>query len=80
MAVLLRDLHRARSALAEEDPALSNLALGYFLALVSYLASGVFLHLSYVRYFWVVVALAIVVTVLARARSEGRDPRLRPSS
>ena len=51
MAVLLRDLHRARSALAEEDPALSNLALGYFLATVSCLASGVFPHLSYVRYF-----------------------------
>jgi hypothetical protein len=33
------------------------MAAGFMLALVGYLASGLFLHLSYARYFWLILAL-----------------------
>jgi hypothetical protein len=37
---------------------LAQLAQGFLLALVAYLASGLFLQLSYQRYFWLLIALA----------------------
>jgi putative inorganic carbon (HCO3(-)) transporter len=40
------------------DPERALVASSLFFGLVAYLASAAFLHLSYQRYFWVVLALA----------------------
>lgn len=47
----------ARRANLEQDPEMADLATTYLLALVCYLTTGVFLHLSYMRYFYLVLAL-----------------------
>ena len=45
---------------------------GAGLGLVAYLASAAFLHLSYQRYFWIVLALASsAIWALRRDRAEG---------
>lgn len=54
----LMQLMRARTRALATRPDLAAIAAGFMLALVGYLASGMFLHLSYARYFWLVLALA----------------------
>ncbi len=46
------------------------LAQGFFAAILVYIYSGMFLHLSYVRYFWLLVALAA-----AAGRLPGQETR-----
>jgi hypothetical protein len=47
----------ARRVNLTSDPEMADLATAYLLALVCYLSTGVFLHLSYMRYFYIVLAL-----------------------
>jgi putative inorganic carbon (HCO3(-)) transporter len=54
----LVQLARARARALARRPDLAAMASGFMLALVAYLATGIFLHLSYARYFWLVLALA----------------------
>ena len=54
----ISQLWRARQAVESADPQLSLMASGLMLALVAYLATGLFLHFSYIRYFWLVLAVA----------------------
>jgi len=62
--VTLRDLlRRARGTENTEDRELAN---AYFLAVVAYLLCGVFLHLSFIRYFWFLVGIASAATALPR--------------
>jgi O-antigen ligase len=58
VGVTLRELHRARRRWRQRRPELADLAAGFLFALTAYMATGVFLHLSYERYFWILVALA----------------------
>jgi putative inorganic carbon (HCO3(-)) transporter len=51
-------LHRAMRYWRRLDPERSMIASSIFFGLVAYLASAAFLHLSYQRYFWIVLALA----------------------
>ena len=51
-------LHRATRYWRRLDPERSMIASSIFFGLVAYLASAAFLHLSYQRYFWIVLALA----------------------
>ncbi len=55
---LLLDLRRLRLTLVATRPDLARLATGFTLVLLAYLGTGVFLHLAYERYYWVMVALA----------------------
>ena len=52
-------------------------ATGYLLALVAYLAAGIFLHMSYIRFFYVILGLAGAVTCMAAARAAD-DARAEP--
>ena len=53
-------------------PDLAAMAAGFMLALVAYLASGLFLHLSYARYFWLVLALGgAAASVILQATDGG---------
>ncbi|MGH3018555.1 MAG: hypothetical protein ACRDNR_00135, partial [Gaiellaceae bacterium] len=55
------------------DPERSMIASSIFFGLVAYLASAAFLHLSYQRYFWIVLALASsAVWALRRDQAELR--------
>jgi O-antigen ligase len=56
--VTMRDLLRARRKLRESQPDLSRLASAVFLAVVAFLATSVFLHASFIRYQWFVLAVA----------------------
>jgi hypothetical protein len=68
---------RMRNWWRSRDRRMEYLATGFILALACYLATGLFLHFSYVRYFWLVLALADatsnigVVTAQSPTRSTG---------
>jgi hypothetical protein len=69
--LLMRDLDRLRRDLAGRRPELSRMAAGFFLVLIAYLGTGIFLHLAFERYYWLMVALtASAVSVLQRASKD----------
>jgi putative inorganic carbon (hco3(-)) transporter len=68
--VILRNRHK----LAATNAGLNNLVLGFAFVMIAYLASGIFLHLAYIRYFWVVLALVDVSAYLSQQTAEpGRE-------
>lgn len=71
--VTLRNLYRARRWWLASRPALAHLAMGFLLAIVAYLVSGVALHLSYERYLWFLMALAGIAAHLALNGDPARD-------
>ena len=73
VTVTLVGLARARRAALATRPDLAALASGFLLAIVAYLASGVFLHLSYARYFWLMLALGGVAAIVVRAAVRDDD-------
>jgi O-antigen ligase len=56
--VTLRDLWRARRRLAKARPDHARLVTGVMLAVVAFLTTSVFLHASFIRYQWFLLALA----------------------
>jgi O-antigen ligase len=54
---------------------LTNMVTGFALSLVTYMTTGIFLHLSYIRYFWLIMALAGAAAVMAlrEADPDGED-------
>jgi hypothetical protein len=69
MAVIgatLLPLWRLRRRLRIKRPDLANIAASFFLSVLAYLYTGVFLHLSYERYFWLLLALAAVAAAVIR--------------
>lgn len=71
----VRNLARARSYWLNKSPELANLATGFLLALLSYMTTGIFLHLSYIRYFWFMLALCGAASqILGESVEELRSP------
>lgn len=71
--LLLRDLWRIRQRARGSRPEVERLAMGFVLALLSYLGTGVFLHLAFQRYYWLLVGLsAAAAWILRRELQEGR--------
>ena len=75
--VTLWQLSRARRAALRTRPDLAAIATGFLLSIVAYLASGLFLHLSYARYYWLLLALGgaaamVIGRVVAAADDSGR--------
>ena len=67
LAILFLTLHNLVSAhnqWREKQPDLSNIATAFTLSLIAFMTTGLFLHLSYLRYFSLILALANVVTML----------------
>jgi len=58
----LRNLVRARKQWLGSHPDQSYLATAFFQVLVSYIMTGLFLHLSYMRFFYLMIALAVVAS------------------
>ena len=87
----LTSMMRLRKRYRETHPDMAFLTAGYLLGLFGYLLTAVFLHLSYVRYFWVLIALcgaAIHIfqqqikqeTELAEAEADAEKVRLTAQS
>jgi putative inorganic carbon (HCO3(-)) transporter len=74
-AVTLRELGRARRRCLERRPDLAALAAGFIVAIVAYMASAVFLHFAFIRYFWLLMALAAATARIAleAVRREDED-------
>ena len=66
MAIFLYSLYRlaiARTYWLERNRTdFANLCTGFFLAIISYMTTGIFLHIAYIRFLWLIMALAAVVS------------------
>ena len=58
LGLTLRDLIRVRRRWLKSRPDIAAMATGLMLSIVTYMTTGLFLHLSYARYFWLMLALA----------------------
>jgi hypothetical protein len=65
----LRYLARVRKRWIAEEPDLANMATAYMLSIVTYLTTGIFLHFAFIRYFWLIMALAAAVIYIAEQRA-----------
>jgi len=68
----LRNLEKVRKRTMQTHPDISNMAAAFFMAIISYLAAGVFLTLAFERYFWLILGLADALFVIVM-RSESFD-------
>lgn len=78
MTILLTtlwQLARARRRWIGRRTDLANMVTGLGLAVITYMTTGIFLHLSYIRYFWLIMALAGVAAVIALREpdTDGQD-------
>ena len=48
--------------LARNQMGMLNLCTGFFLAIICYMTTGIFLHWAYIRYLWLTVALAVIAS------------------
>jgi O-antigen ligase len=71
LAALSRARRPARAAGLTD---LAHTAAGFQLALVAYLATAVFLHLAFIRYFWLLLGLAAAAASIARREGERPVP------
>lgn len=56
--VIMQQLWNERRRWLQSRPELANFATAFFLSLSAYVISAVFNHLSYQRYFWLLLALS----------------------
>jgi putative inorganic carbon (hco3(-)) transporter len=67
--ITFRGLARARKRWLDEEPEIANMATAYMLSIVTYLTTGIFLHFAFIRYFWLIMALAAAVIYIAEQRA-----------
>lgn len=60
-------LEHARKRLEGRDPTLWGTVCGMELGLIIYLGTSLFLHSAYIRYFWLLLGLCVVVSTAERA-------------
>lgn len=70
---LLFRLFRARKFWARTNPEIANLAAAFALSILAYLGAGMFLHLSFERYFWFLLAMAGALLQTSRAERRGTE-------
>ena len=71
----LRGLARARKRWLQDEPEIANMATAYMLSIVTYLTTGIFLHFAFIRYFWLIMALAAAVIYIAEQRALANQKR-----
>jgi hypothetical protein len=72
--VTIAQLRRLARLWARRRPDLSDLAQACVLSLIAYLTTGLFLQLSFQRYFWILIALSnALIWMLTRADRNGGD-------
>ena len=70
---LLFRLWRLRRRFVNKRPELANMATAFWLSLVAYLTSAVFLQLSYQRYYWLLTAFAGATVIILERSSQADD-------
>jgi len=71
--LLLRDLWRIRRRAPPERNEIRRLALGFILAILAYLGTGMFLHLAYHRYYWLLIGLSAAAVWIMRGELRAGD-------
>lgn len=74
----VRELLRARRASIVRRPDLERLTTPFVLALLTYYVTGMFLHLSFGRFYWLILAVAgaaAVITLRETAATDASDQR-----
>jgi putative inorganic carbon (HCO3(-)) transporter len=66
----VRNLNRSRKRWLTEQPELANMATAYMLSIVTYLTTGLFLHFAFIRYFWLIMALAGAVIYISQQQEQ----------
>lgn len=56
--VTVRGLARIRKRCLESHPDYASIATGFLLAIISFMATGLFLSFAFERYFWLIISLA----------------------
>lgn len=77
--VATRQLWQARRRFAATRPELAHLATGFILGIFNYFGTGLFLHLSYQRYYWFLMALAGAALLIFEKEPTVRPGVTRPS-
>jgi putative inorganic carbon (HCO3(-)) transporter len=77
LAVTLWELAKARRKWIGRRTDLANMATAFSLSVLTYMTTGIFLHLSYARYFWLIMALAGATAAIALAEP---DPDEKPKA
>lgn len=71
MGVFLYTLYRLTIArvywLERNQTDMANLCTGFFLAVISYMTTGIFLHMAYIRYMWLIIALSVIASEFSDA-------------
>ncbi len=76
LLVTLRDLARVRRRSLGDGTPHALIATGFLLAVVSYMVTGMTLHLSFGRFFWLIMALSGSAAVILN-RSAATPPRFK---
>jgi O-antigen ligase len=48
--------------LERNNNGMASLSTGFFLSIIAYLTTGLFLHMSYIRYIWLILAMGYVAS------------------
>lgn len=78
MGVSLINLEKVRRQTRQTHPQISNMATGFFLAIISYLTTGLFLSLAFERYLWLILGLADALTLIAAQQTAAASPESLP--
>lgn len=70
LGTTLWQLAKARRRWLRRRPDLANMATAFSLSVGTYMTTGLFLHLSYERYFWLIMALAGAFAMMALREPE----------
>lgn len=65
LTVTLVNLARIRKRWIQSRPEFASMATGFILAIVSYMATGMFLSFGFERYFWLIIALSSAMMPMA---------------
>lgn len=66
----LRNLWQTHQRWKEKHPDLSNIAVSFMLSIIGFMTTGIFLHLSYLRFFIMLLALANATTMISVEEEE----------
>ena len=75
LGLTFRDLIRARRAVQVHDPLIAAIVTGFMFAILAYLSTGIFLHMSFIRYFWLMLGLAAASAVVAMAIAKANEAK-----
>lgn len=77
MAIFFYTLYRLAVAraywLERNQTRMAGLCAGFFLSVIGYMTTGIFLHMSYIRYLWLIIALSIIASEFREADVEEEE-------